>query len=222
MLFSPCLYTSFINQPLQIDTIRNNHFATFTYFGLSPHKCFIFLKDRISSRLLLQSDKECCYLALYQDVRKFGFLRFLSRNTQKSLTLELTQFFSLQKSPLVSAPSPNLTPIPQLRGSRGQTPRSSSPPVLPHGLPRSQNWSAVCLRPTAPLRPCLALGAAPGGPYQRYNSRRATTYKEDGQILDVIEAYCTLGKPRCTLTSGKCFWRKYIRFSRKSLLGGSS
>ncbi|KAH1001454.1 hypothetical protein HUJ04_005474 [Dendroctonus ponderosae] len=107
----------------------------------------------------------------------------------------------LQKSPLVSAPSPNLTPIPQLRGSRGPTPRSSSPPVLPHGLPRGQNWSAVCLRPTAPLRPCLALGAAPGGPYQRYNSRRATTYKEDGQILDVIEAYCTLGKPRCTLTS---------------------
>lgn len=113
---------------------------------------------------------------------------------------------SLQTSPLVSALSPNLVPIPLLGGSRGLTPRCSSP----HGISKGPSWSAVCLRPTAPLRPCLALGAAPGGPYQRYNTRRPTTYKEDGQILDVIEAYCSLGKPRSTVNSGK-YWFIIVR-----------
>lgn len=102
-------------------------------------------------------------------------------------------------SPLVSALSLNSTPSVPLGAARSL--RCSSPLAPPHGISRGQSWSAVYLRPTPPLRPCLALGAAPGGPYQRYNSRRPTSYKEDGMILDVIEAYCSLGKPRSTVNS---------------------
>ncbi|XP_030759645.1 rho guanine nucleotide exchange factor 7 isoform X2 [Sitophilus oryzae] len=102
-------------------------------------------------------------------------------------------------SPLVSALSPS---SPTLAGApRGLLSRCSSPPAPPHGASRGPGWSAVCLRPTPPLRPCLALGAAPGGPYQRYNSRRPTNYTEDGMILDVIESYCSLGKPRSMVNS---------------------
>ncbi|KAL1512950.1 hypothetical protein ABEB36_002449 [Hypothenemus hampei] len=106
-------------------------------------------------------------------------------------------------SPLISAPNPNSCSMPQFGASRGlMTPRCSSP----HTFGKGQIWTAACLRPTPPLRPCLALGTIPGGPYQRQNGRRPTTYKEDGQILDVIEAYCSLGRPRNTVNSGKCFF----------------
>ncbi|XP_066255074.1 rho guanine nucleotide exchange factor 7 isoform X2 [Euwallacea similis] len=101
-------------------------------------------------------------------------------------------------SPLISAQSPNTVPmIPQFGGSRGMSMRCSSPLVSSQ---KCSTWSATCLRPTPPLRPCLALGATPSGPYQRYNNRKPTSYKEDGLILDVIEAYC-LGKPRNTVSS---------------------
>lgn len=109
-----------------------------------------------------------------------------------------------QASPLISAQNPNASPlIPQFGGSRGLNTRCSSPLSSSQGPSKGPSWSATCLRPTPPLRPCLALGATPSGPYQRYNSRRPTTYKEDGQILDVIEAYCSLGKPRSTVNSGR-------------------
>lgn len=104
-------------------------------------------------------------------------------------------------SPLISAQSSNSISSTSGGNARGLSLRCSSPPPPPHGVSRGPSWSAVFLRPTPPLRPCLALGAAPGGPYQRYSSRRPTTYKEDGMILDVIEAYCSLGKPRSTVNS---------------------
>ncbi|KAJ8970689.1 hypothetical protein NQ314_001070 [Rhamnusium bicolor] len=80
----------------------------------------------------------------------------------------------------------------------------STPTPPPHGnTNNNRGWSSICLRPTPPLRPCLALGSSPNGPYSRY-SRKPMTYKEDGLILDVIEAYCSLTKPRSTVNSGRC------------------
>ncbi|KAJ8964424.1 hypothetical protein NQ317_014537 [Molorchus minor] len=77
----------------------------------------------------------------------------------------------------------------------------STPTPPPHGyVIGNRGWSAVCLRPTPPLRPCLALGSSPNGPYSRY-SRKPMSYKEDGLILDVIEAYCSVAKPRSTVNS---------------------
>ncbi|KAF5287116.1 hypothetical protein FQR65_LT12339 [Abscondita terminalis] len=64
----------------------------------------------------------------------------------------------------------------------------------------NRGWSASCLRPAPPLRPCLALGATPNGSPIR-TSRKPSTYKEDALILDVIEAYCSNGKPKNTVNA---------------------
>lgn len=88
----------------------------------------------------------------------------------------------------------------------------STPPVPSHGTSNSSKWSASCLRPAPPLRPCLALGVTPNGSNNAaYSTRRPMTYKEDSMILDVIEAYCSAVKPRNTVNSGKpMFLAKYI------------
>lgn len=70
-------------------------------------------------------------------------------------------------------------------------------------LNNNRGWSASCLRPAPPLRPCLALGTIPNGSPIR-STRKPISYKEDALILDVIEAYCSNVKPRNTvLKSGK-------------------
>lgn len=89
---------------------------------------------------------------------------------------------------------------PLVAGGQTSSRLRSTPTPPPHGAaPRAP---AFCLRPTPPLRPCLALGSTPNGPYSRY-SRKPTSYKEDGLILEVIEAYCSLAKPRSTVNSGR-------------------
>lgn len=93
-----------------------------------------------------------------------------------------------QTSPLVAAAGSAASP-PRLAGST-----NSPPPPPPHG----RGWSATSLRPSPPLRPCLAFGTAP---YTRPAPR--LTYKEDGMILDVIEAYFSTVKPRNTVNSGE-------------------
>lgn len=72
---------------------------------------------------------------------------------------------------------------------------TSPPPPPPHG----RGWSATNLRPSPPLRPCLAFSPVP---YSRPGPR--LSYKEDGLILDVIEAYFCTVKPRNTVNSGEC------------------
>ncbi|KAF5274690.1 hypothetical protein FQA39_LY07081 [Lamprigera yunnana] len=62
----------------------------------------------------------------------------------------------------------------------------------------NRGWSASCLRPAPPLRPCLSLCTAPNGSSIK-TSRKPSSYKEDALILDVIEAYCTNGKPKNTI-----------------------
>ncbi|GJQ67042.1 putative Rho guanine nucleotide exchange factor [Trypoxylus dichotomus] len=70
-----------------------------------------------------------------------------------------------------------------------------------HGtLNNNKGWSASCLRPAPPLSPRLALGTIPNGSPLRIN-RKATVYKEDALILEVIEAYCSTGKSRSTVNS---------------------
>lgn len=84
----------------------------------------------------------------------------------------------------------------------------STPTPPPHGnINNNRGWSSICLRPTPPLRPCLALGSTPNGPYSRY-SRKPMSYKEDGLILEVIEGYCSVTKPRSTVNSGRCATRE--------------
>ncbi|KYB27460.1 Rho guanine nucleotide exchange factor 7-like Protein [Tribolium castaneum] len=86
-------------------------------------------------------------------------------------------------SPLVAAGSAPSPPRPTT---------NSPPPPPPHG----RGWSATSLRPSPPLRPCLAFGHVP---YSRPGPR--LSYKEDGLILDVIEAYFSTVKPRNTVNS---------------------
>ncbi|XP_072396138.1 rho guanine nucleotide exchange factor 7-like isoform X1 [Diabrotica undecimpunctata] len=106
-------------------------------------------------------------------------------------------------TPLISGGNPNLTSNHQRQGSvRSITPTlSASSHSIASVNAAGRGWSAICLRPTPPLRPYLALGTSPNGPYSRYTSRRPMTYKEDGFILDVIEAYCSTMKPRSTVNS---------------------
>lgn len=104
----------------------------------------------------------------------------------------------MQTSPVIAGSATNQ----QNNRHQGANVRSTPTPP-PHGfVSNNRVWSSFCLRPTPPLRPCLALGSSPNGPYSRY-SRKPTSYKEDGLILDVIEAYCSIAKPRSTVNSGK-------------------
>nr|CAD7399131.1 unnamed protein product [Timema poppensis] len=69
----------------------------------------------------------------------------------------------------------------------------------------NKGWSMSCLRPSPPLRPCLALGRddSPRKSTRSYNRRQSDrTFEEDAQILRVIEAYCSSAKSRYTVNSG--------------------
>ncbi|CAG9862680.1 unnamed protein product [Phyllotreta striolata] len=109
-------------------------------------------------------------------------------------------------TPLISASGTNLSTNHHHR-SQGSV-HSAAPAHLSMmssnaagGAPTRGGWSAVCLRPPPPLRPSLAFGATPNGPYARSGGRRPMSYKEDGFILDVIGAYCSVTKPRSTVNS---------------------
>ncbi|PSN53239.1 Rho guanine nucleotide exchange factor 7 [Blattella germanica] len=100
----------------------------------------------------------------------------------------------MKMSPLTPRMSP-LTP-------RVSVPQPSS--VRPTPQPVNKGWSMSCLRPSPPLRPCLALGRddnhrKSGRSTKKQNER---SFEEDAQILRVIEAYCTSAKTRYTVNSG--------------------
>uniref|UniRef100_T1J452 Rho guanine nucleotide exchange factor 7 n=1 Tax=Strigamia maritima TaxID=126957 RepID=T1J452_STRMM len=73
-------------------------------------------------------------------------------------------------------------------------------------MPTARVWTMSCLRPAAPLRPCLALGVK-DEPNSRSNSTRSLRKKDDRShdddthVLRVIEAYCTSAKTRYTVNS---------------------
>lgn len=112
------------------------------------------------------------------------------------------------------------------------SPATSPPPVKPHPLPPphissltvplsprvsvpepssmrpqhhivNKGWSMSCLRPSPPLRPCLALGRDDNHRKSGRNRKKQIerSYEEDAQILRVIEAYCTSAKTRYTVNS---------------------
>lgn len=120
----------------------------------------------------------------------------------KNLTISKLSSFTLisfqQMSPLAAASTPASNRQPGSTNSTHSTPLQS--PLLHSSL--SCGWSASCLRPPPPLRPCLALSATVNGPLP-CSGRKPMSYKEDAMILDVIEAYCSAVKPRNTVNSGR-------------------
>nr|CAH7765211.1 unnamed protein product [Callosobruchus chinensis] len=125
----------------------------------------------------------------------------------------LSQKVAPSQAQFVPQPPPHSSPV-------AVTP-TSPPPIGNHAPNQSsqrRGWSSSCLRPTAPLRPCLALGAAP---YQRHG-RRPTTYKEDGLLLDVIEAYCSAAKSRNTVSSGDLLAGGSVQMPEKLCRSSSS
>ncbi|XP_043244855.1 rho guanine nucleotide exchange factor 7-like isoform X2 [Amphibalanus amphitrite] len=96
---------------------------------------------------------------------------------------------------------------------------SVAPPPPPHHAPVSEvgvssapgplrPWTAACLRPSPPLRPCLALGRedtnrkSSRNMVYKYKKRGDDrSYEDDATILRVIEAYCTSSQPRHTVNS---------------------
>ncbi|CAH1108583.1 unnamed protein product [Psylliodes chrysocephalus] len=144
----------------------------------------------------------------------------------------VSQKVAPSQAQFVPQPPPHMTPLISASGTNlpnnhhhRQGSIHSSTPALSSSIPAStRGWSAVCVRPTPPLRPSLALGTSPNGPYARYNSRRPMSYKEDGFILDVIEAYCSAMKPRSTvnsvelLTGGKVQMHDKLARSHRSSL----
>lgn len=112
-------------------------------------------------------------------------------------------------SPLVAAAA-TISNRPITTGSTNNSsvhqPHSTPPPPLPplhNNNNNTSGWSATCLRPPPPLRPCLALGVTPNNPSSLCSGRKPTSYREDAMILDVIEAYCSAAKPRNTVNSGR-------------------
>lgn len=82
--------------------------------------------------------------------------------------------------------------------------QNQAKPIIPlHGtmLNNNRGWSATCLRPTPPLRPCLALNGTPQGSPQR--ATKLALHDEDAKILQIIEAYCTTTKPKSTVNTGE-------------------
>lgn len=83
-------------------------------------------------------------------------------------------------------------------------------------LNNNSGWSAICLRPSPPLRPCLALGNnTPHGSPLRSN--KLPLHDEDSKILQVIEAYCSLAKPKNPNT-GQYYKFFFQSSSNKNLL----
>lgn len=142
----------------------------------------------------------------------------------KSVTL--MDFRLIQMSPLVAAAAAAATTTGNIitnsssssscpTGSTNNAQHSTPPPPPLHATLINNNnnnnnrgWSASCLRPSPPLRPCLALGLAvnnyssPSSSPSSCSGRKPTSYREDALILDVIEAYCCAAKPRNTVNSG--------------------
>lgn len=125
----------------------------------------------------------------------------------KNRNIYCNDFFNLSEPPACLQTSP----VAARGGATSPARLISVPTPPPHGV-TSKGWSATCLRPSPPLRPCLALGLSP---YSR-PSHKLISYKEDGLILDIIEAYCCTVKPRHTVHSGECLhylWSFQIRKS---------
>uniref|UniRef100_A0A1Y1N2C5 Rho guanine nucleotide exchange factor 7 n=2 Tax=Photinus pyralis TaxID=7054 RepID=A0A1Y1N2C5_PHOPY len=117
---------------------------------------------------------------------------------------------SPSQAELVPQPPPHMSPLVAAQGlsSGNNRPGTGTSSISGYSalFPSNYNavgnrgWSASCLRPAPPLRPCLALGTASNGSPIRSN-RKPTTYAEDALILDVIEAYCSNGKSKNTIPS---------------------
>ncbi|XP_046401861.1 rho guanine nucleotide exchange factor 7 isoform X2 [Ischnura elegans] len=76
------------------------------------------------------------------------------------------------------------------------------PPEAPLPRPASKGcWRLSCLRPSPPMRPCLALGRPDAATATAQAKRRDEQCEEGTQILRVIEAYCTGSKMRNTVNS---------------------
>lgn len=80
------------------------------------------------------------------------------------------------------------------RNTHPQSQVNRSPSLMHSVLNNNTGWSATCLRPSPPLRPCLALGSSPHGSPLR--CAKLPLHDEDAKILQVIEAYCTSVKPK--------------------------
>lgn len=137
------------------------------------------------------------------------WVELLRKQMPRSSTAStISQKVAPSQAQFVPQPPPHMSPLvaggpTSLTNNRqgGINSIRSTPTPPPHGNANNNRvWSSICLRPTPPLRPCLALGSTPNGPYSRY-SRKPMTYKEDGLILEVIEAYCSATKPRSTVNS---------------------
>ncbi|XP_015835673.1 rho guanine nucleotide exchange factor 7 isoform X4 [Tribolium castaneum] len=121
------------------------------------------------------------------------WVELLRKHMPKNATSN-NQKVAPSQAQFVPQPPPHTSPL-VAAGSAPSPPRpttNSPPPPPPHG----RGWSATSLRPSPPLRPCLAFGHVP---YSRPGPR--LSYKEDGLILDVIEAYFSTVKPRNTVNS---------------------
>ncbi|KAF2898835.1 hypothetical protein ILUMI_07340 [Ignelater luminosus] len=139
----------------------------------------------------------------------------------RSNAASVNQKVSPSQAEIVPQPPPHMSPLVaalsltsggnrQGVGANNNT-RSTQIPSIHSSLNNSRGWSASCLRPAPPLRPCLALGTTPNGSPIRSN-RKPVSYKEDALILDVIEAYCSNVKPRNTINSAQ--WRPKMHFLR--------
>ncbi|XP_063231749.1 rho guanine nucleotide exchange factor 7 isoform X2 [Bacillus rossius redtenbacheri] len=115
------------------------------------------------------------------------------------------QIRSLVKSPTTSPTVGKPQPLPPPHMSLVSTPVSPRVSVATRPTPRPANkgWSMSCLRPSPPIRPCLALGRDDFRKSSRSYTRRHSerTFEEDAQILRVIEAYCASAKSRHTVNS---------------------
>ncbi|KAK7869103.1 hypothetical protein R5R35_007764 [Gryllus longicercus] len=120
---------------------------------------------------------------------------------------------SVSSPPPVSPPASKPTPLPSPHKSAAVaapvSPRVSALPASSSlrpvvTLPVSKGWSMSCLRPSPPLRPCLALGHCDSLRRSgRASSRKQNgrSFEEDAQILRIIEAYCTSARTRYTVNS---------------------
>lgn len=100
-----------------------------------------------------------------------------------------------------------MSPSPTVTSGHRSVPLPSqvnrSPSSLAHQSVLNNNlgWSAICLRPSPPVR-LLALGSnntPHGSPLNRstnYINNKLPLHDEDSKILQVIEAYCSSVKPK--------------------------
>ncbi|XP_067007104.2 rho guanine nucleotide exchange factor 7 isoform X2 [Anabrus simplex] len=116
---------------------------------------------------------------------------------------------SVSSPPPASPPASKPQPLPPPHKSLLTGPLSPHVSMLktssirPAVRPVDKGWSMSCLRPSPPLRPCLALGRDDSSRKSGRGSRKPNerSFEEDAQILRVIEAYCTSAKTRYTVNS---------------------